>query len=599
MVFGKHFSKYYLKYAFTFIVGIAALIFVDIFQLQLPDLIGELVDGIERGEKGLEGAVTREMLLNFVYRLLIILAVVFAGRFLWRICIFGNGVKIETDIRNEMFSHMEKLSTTYYQKNKTGALMALYTNDLATIRRSFAGGTLMFVDALTLGVIALIKMLRMSVLFTLVGFVPLALVAAFAAFMRRRISRKVKLNLEAFSALSDFTQEDFSGISVIKAYVKEKKQEALFKKRNEHDLNTFYSYVKDQALVQVLVNTVINLGMFGIIFLGGLLIYYAQIGSIQEQFTIGNLITFNSLLGALVWPLMAIGDLINLRGQSKASEKRISDLLDEKIEIDDKDIRYNPTLEDIKGQIVFNDLTFRYPLANHDNLDNVSFTINSGEIVGIMGSTGSGKSTIVELLLRLYNIEDNKILIDDMDIMHLPIKFVRNMVAYVPQETFLFKDKISANIAFSTDHIDDEQVARSAEIAGVAKDISEFKDRYDTILGERGVTVSGGQKQRISIARAVLKDSPILIMDDSLSAVDTITEKYILNELRVERKNKTTIIIAHRISTLETLDKIIVVDDGKVIAVGNHQELLKTCPKYIREVRLQELEKEVGDDSGR
>ncbi len=597
MVFGKHFTKYYLKYLLTFIIGIGALILVDIYQLKLPQLVGELINSIQEGQAGKDG-LTRIVLLRFVNELIIIMAVVFSGRFLWRICIFGNGVKIETDIRNEMFEHMEKLSTTYYQKNKTGALMALYTNDLATIRRSFAGGTLMFVDALTLGVIALIKMLRMSWLFTIVSFVPLALVSAFAALMRKRISKKVKLNLEAFSKLSDFTQEDFSGIGVIKAYVKEKKQEYLFKGHSEHDLNTFYSYVKDQALVQVIVNVVINVGMFGVIFLGGLLMYFAQIGRINEYFDIGDLITFNSLLGALVWPLMAIGDLINLRGQSKASEKRISDLLDEEIDIKDSDVVFDVTKEDIKGKITFNNLSFQYPLSPTLNLENISFTINSGEMIGIMGPTGSGKTTIVELLLRLYNIDEDKILIDDMDLMHLPIKTVREAIAYVPQETFLFKQTIDENISFSKESVDHEKNVEVSIIAGIDKDVQEFKDKYDTVLGERGVTVSGGQKQRISIARALLKESPILIMDDSLSAVDTITENHILNELRHNREGKTTIIIAHRITTLETLDRILVVDDGKIVDFGTHEELLKRCDKYIREVHLQELEKEVGGVHG-
>lgn len=473
--------------------------------------------------------------------------------------------------------------------------MALYTNDLSLIRRSFAGGTLMFVDALTLGVIAFTKMVSMSWEFTLVGFVPLALVALFAGIMRKKISKKVKLNLEAYSKLSDFVQEDYSGLSVVKAFVREKRQAFLFGKHNEYDLDTAYRFVKDQTLVQVVVNIVINIGMYGVVFLGGLLMYYIQKDVLDLDLTLGNLITFNSLLGALVWPLMAIGDLINLRGQSKAAEKRIAELLDQEVEINDEKVHdFHLKPSEVVGEIEFKHLTFKYPNSKYESLKDISFKINPGEMVGILGATGCGKSTVVELLLRLYNIDEETIFIDNNDIMKMPIKFVRDIIAYVPQESFLFKQTVNENIAFSLPEVDTVLTKEAAINAGIDKDITEFVNGYDTLIGERGVTVSGGQKQRISIARALIKNSPILILDDSLSAVDTITEEYILNSLRNIRKGKTTIIIAHRITTLETLDKIIVMDDGKINQVGTHEELLKSCDIYIREYELQELEKEEG-----
>ena len=334
--------------------------------------------------------------------------------------------------------------------------------------------------------------------------------------------------------------------------------------------------------------------MVTIIFVGGVLIYQAQTGNIVTNFTPGNLVTFNAYFGSLIWPVMAVGDLINLRGQSKASEKRISELLDEKVEINDLLVEYHDIdPSTIKGEIEYRNLSFNYPDSTVKVLENVNFHINPGEIVGIMGGTGSGKSTIVELLLRLYNIDDDKIFIDGYDIMNMPLKLVRDIIAYVPQETFLFKQTIDENIAFSDSTLCSKLIIDAATYSGVAKDISEFKDGYNTVLGERGVTVSGGQKQRIAIARALIKNAPILIMDDSLSAVDTITESYILNSLRTIRKDKTTIIIAHRITTLETLDKIIVVEDGTVTNIGTHQELLVTSEAYKKEVALQELEKEV------
>lgn len=588
MVIGKHFFKYYLKYLFTFVVGALTLIIVDYAQLEIPEIFGKILDGINKKN------LTYDALLDFIKTLLIVAAIVFSGRFLWRICIFGNGVKIEADIRNEMFRHMEKLSTTYFSKNKTGALMALYTNDLSTIRQSFASGTLMLVDASALGVLALIKMVDLNLIMALICLFALAFVCVFATLMRKRISSKARKNLEAFSKLSDYVQEDYSGISVIKAFVKEKRKEFLFKRYNQENYDTTVSYVKDHAIVQVTINAVLSIMMISIIFVGGLLIYQSQTGSSVVTLTPGELITFNTYFGSLVWPVMAIGDLINLRGQSKASEQRVSELLDEVVDINDKLVEYNLVKPaDIVGEIKYDNLTFTYPGSNIPVLENVSFHISPGEMVGIMGGTGSGKTTIVELLLRLYNIPDEKILIDGYDIMNLPLKLVRDVIAYVPQETFLFKQTIDENIAFSSNEIDTMLTHKAAELSGVAKDISEFKNGYETVLGERGVTVSGGQKQRISIARALIKNAPILIMDDSLSAVDTITESYILDSLRKERAGKTTIIIAHRITTLETLDKIIVVEDGRVTNIGTHEELLKVSKAYQKEVALQELEKEV------
>ena len=591
MVFGKHFYKYYFRYFHTFILGALALVLVDLFQLEIPEIVGQIIDAIK------EQTLSKELLLGFTERLLIVAAIVFAGRFLWRICIFGNGCKIEADIRNKMFRHMEKMSQTYFSNNKTGALMALYTNDLQTIRQSFGSGTLMFVDALALGILASIKMIKLNPMLTLFCVIPLVIVGAFAMLMRRRISRKVRRNLEAFSSLSDYVQESYSGISVIKAYVKEKRKELLFDGYNKENKDTCIDFVKDHAFVQVTIGAILSVIMVTIIFVGGVLIYQAQTGNIVTNFTPGNLVTFNAYFGSLIWPVMAVGDLINLRGQSKASEKRISELLDEKVEINDLLVEYHDIdPSTIKGEIEYRNLSFNYPDSTVKVLENVNFHINPGEIVGIMGGTGSGKSTIVELLLRLYNIDDDKIFIDGYDIMNMPLKLVRDIIAYVPQETFLFKQTIDENIAFSDSTLSSKLIIDAATYSGVAKDISEFKDGYNTVLGERGVTVSGGQKQRIAIARALIKNAPILIMDDSLSAVDTITESYILNSLRTIRKDKTTIIIAHRITTLETLDKIIVVEDGTVTNIGTHQELLVKSEAYKKEVALQELEKEVEGD---
>jgi len=468
--------------------------------------------------------------------------------------------------------------------------MALYTNDLNMIRQAFGSGTLMLFDALALGTLAFIQMVKLDVKLTIICFIPLVFVSGFTMLMRKRISKKVRRNLDAFADLSDFVQENYTGIHVIKAYVKEKKRQFLFRRYNRENMDTCIDFVKEQAMVGVVINSVLSVITITIIAIGGYTIYKASLTGAVDGFTVGQLTKFNAYFGSLIWPIMAIGDLINLRSQSKASEERITKLLDEEVEINNDLVRFsNPILGDIK----FDNLSFNYPDSELPVLKNVSFDIKKGEFVGIMGATGSGKTTIVELLLRLYNVQENTVLIDGQDIMGYSLEQVRASIAYVPQENFLFKQTIDENISFSLPKVDDERVQKAAYISGISKDIEEFKDGYQTIVGERGVTVSGGQKQRISIARALIKDAPILIMDDSLSAVDTLTERHILTELRKIRENKTTIIIAHRITTLESLDKIIVVNDGMIDAIGNHEQLLESCEIYQHEVHLQELEKEL------
>ena len=602
MVLDRHFSKYYLKYLFTFIVGALSLIAVDYVQLLIPEITGKILDGVNYGFKEeLELAIDKTTLLEYVKELAIIAICVFLGRFLWRVCIFGNCVKIQTDIRNEMFEHMQNLSQTFFQDNKTGALMALYTNDLGTIRRAFGSGTLTLVDSIAMGTLTLIKMIRLLPSLTIICLVALIVVAAVASLFDRKISKRYKKNLEAYESLSDFTQEDFTGIHVVKAFVKERRKEYLFGKHTEVNNDTCIDYVKINVLSNCLIEAILDISLVLLIGIGGLLIYYNKTGQIDnsflKDFTVGKLIEFNYYFDSLIWPIMAVGDLILLRGQARPCEKRVGALLDQEIEINDNLVTPDNKelkVEDISGEITFNDLTFKYPRGEYNTLNNISFKINSGEIWGIMGATGCGKSTIVELLLRLYNIEENKILLDNHDIMTIPIKVVRDAIAYVPQETFLYKQSIKENIAFSKKEIDINDIISKSILADINKDVEEFKDGYDTIIGERGVTVSGGQRQRISIARALMKESPILILDDSLSAVDTVTEKSILESLRQIRKGKTTIIIAHRITTLETLDNIIVMDDGRIDDIGNHNELLSRCKIYQKEVHLQELEKELG-----
>lgn len=583
MLIGKNINRYYLKYGIYFLVGITALIFVDIYQLEIPDITGKIIDGIKYN------TLTRDLLIGYMKEILVVVTVMFFGRFLWRICIFGNGVRIEADLRQRMFEHSEKLSQRYYQENKTGALMALYTNDLQTIRASFGQGTVMFIDAIFLGSLAFIKMWKLDIFLTLISSIPLIILALCGRIIGKYMSKKFTQRQKAFANMSDFTQESFSGIGVIKAFVKEGKELLSFNKINKDNMEKNIEFVRAAVLLQVLIGAFISSIIVIIMGYGGYLVYQSILNGNQD-FTIGDLTRYISYFGTLVWPMMAIAHLINLRSQASASLKRVSKLLDEPVEIIDGPI----SLSNPEGRIRFNNLSFNYPSSNQKVLHNVTFTINRGESVGIIGRTGSGKTTLVDILLRIYNLERDTVYIDDIDIMDLSLKDLREAIAYVPQDNFLFSDTIENNINFSNKEYDFEKIKTAAILADVDDNIVEFKEGYQTVLGERGVTISGGQKQRVSIARALIKDAPILILDDSVSAVDTKTEEKILSNLKKIRNGKTTILIAHRVSTVKNLDKIALIDDGKLIGYGSHNELLKTNPTYVKMVNLQKLEDEVG-----
>lgn len=595
MLFGKHVNRYYLKYGIFLLIGAIALLVVDYFQLMIPEEVAKIIQGLK------DLTLTQELLLNSVITLGVIALIMFVGRFLWRLTLFGTGIRIECDLRNRIFKNMLSLPQSFFSKNKTGSLMANYTNDLQIIRETFGMGTIMLVDALALGTMALIKMFRLNVLLSIISLSSLVLVTIFSSIVGKKITKATEENYKAYGNLSDYVQEDYSGISVVKAFVKEKLKVKLFAKYNTDNMNTTLVMTKISLKMNVTITAVLSLVNMLIIFYGGYIIYQNSIGVTNIDFDIEELITFSAYFGTLIWPIEAIGRLIDLRSKGKASLNRVSKLIDEEKDVNDtlvKDITKDIT--ELSGNIEYKNLSFKYPTNSQDRsnvLENVNLQINKGEFVGVIGETGSGKSTLVDVLLRLYNIEEGKVFIDGFDLMHLPLKTIRDNIAYVPQDNFLFSDTISKNIAFSENgKIDEEKVRVSARFSNVEKDIDEFNYGFETVLGERGVTVSGGQKQRISIARALYKNTNILILDDSLSAVDTETEREIITNLRRVREGKTTIIIAHRITTLQNLDKIVVVENGTVTAVGKHEELLKTSEAYAREVRLQELEKEVGED---
>jgi len=577
MVFVKNINRYYLKYLHYFLIGIIALLLVDLYQLKFPEIVRNVIDGID------EGWLTMEQIRDYMKEILKIALILFVGRFLWRFALFGNGVRIEADLREKMFSHMEGLSQRYFQENKTGALMALFTNDLQTIRRAFGSGTLMLIDALFLGTLAFRKMLLIHKTLTLISLIPLLIIAVCGVILGRTMRKKFSQMQKAFANLSDFTQESFSGIAVIKAFVKEAKELIAFRKINKENRDKNLEYVKLAVLLQVLIGLFINSVIVLILGYGGYLV-------IKEKFTIGTLTEFISYFSSMIWPMMAIGNLINLRSQGVASLRRIDKLLNEPYEIVDGE---DAISLDINGKIEFRDFSFAYP-DGQEALKNISFKIEAGESLGVIGRTGCGKTTIADVLMRIHNIEEGKVFIDDVDLMKIKVRNLRDQIAYVPQDNFLFSDTIANNINFSKDALDMDAVMAAAKLADVHDNIMEFPGNYNSVLGERGTTVSGGQKQRIAIARALMKDAKILILDDSVSAVDTNTEKTILENLQRERRGKTTILIAHRISTVQSLDKIALLDEGRLVGFGSHEELLLSCPEYRKMVELQQLEEEIG-----
>lgn len=587
MLFGKHINRYYIRYAPILLLGIAALILVDVVQLKIPELYRLLINGMNTGlvvKDGAAQAFDLDFLLDDIClpTLVIVCTMVF-GRFLWRYCFFGTAIRLETDLRDRMFDRCRGLSQEYYQENKVGTLMSLFTNDLETVQDCFGDGILMLFDAAFLGGLALFKMYRMNGFLTLLALIPMSLLLVSGAILEKYMMKKWETRQEAFSALSDFSQESFSGIAVIKAFVNEARELLSFRRINRESERANVAYTKLSTALNVTVTFLVESVVCVILGYGGYLVY-------KGTFDAGQLVEFIGYFTATVWPIMAISQMIEMVSRGKASLERIGELLDAEPQVADR-----PDAAEIpitRGEIEFRHLTFRYPDGEFDVLHDVSFSIGAGECVGIVGDTGCGKTTLVDLLLRTYNVPDGTLFLDGHDINSLTLHAVRNAIGYVPQDNFLFSDTIASNIGFSSDTPGDEAVADAAVMADVDGNIRDFPNGYATVLGERGVTISGGQKQRISIARALMKDAPILILDDAVSAVDTGTEKTILANLAARRAGRTTLMIAHRISTVADADRIIYMEDGAVAAVGTHTELYASSAGYRRNVDLQKLEDE-------
>ena len=589
MLFGKHVNKYYLKYFWYFFFGIGFLILVDWVQLKVPETIGNLSTAIEKGQVT---SFNDKIVIESLWTIFGVAVCMFIGRFVWRRCILGEAVRIQADMRQEMFLKTEVLSQRFYKDNKTGAILAYFSNDLETIEEVFGFGIVQLVDGLFLGVLSFIKMFQVNGILSFIALIPLVILLASAIVIDKYMEMKYEARQKAFEDMSDFSQENFTGIRVIKAFVKEGKELIHFAKENKKNKDANIAFVKFGALLDVLINLLIYSVIIIIYCVGGWFIYQESIGN-SYNFTSGDIIKFIGYFDSLIWPVFAIASIINMTARGRTSLKRISSLLDEEVEICDDGKLIIPE-EDIKGGIKFNNFNFAYPDDPEVNvLRNINFEIKPGETVGVVGKIGCGKSTLVNMLFRLYNVKQGTLFIDGYDIMNLPIKMVRQSIGYAPQDNFLFSDTIKKNIAFSNDNLSEEEVSSAADFSAVRENIEEFQDKYQTMIGERGVTLSGGQKQRISISRAVVKDPAILVLDDSVSAVDIKTEETILKNIRRLRKGKTTILIASRVSTVEKLDKVLVLNNGELEYFGTNKECLENSPTYKRMVELQTLESEL------
>ena len=588
MLLGKYVFKFYKKYWYLFLIGILTLLVTDYVQTLIPESLGTIVDLFQSGETDIEAEV-----MSIVVRVIMVALAVAVGRVVWRISIFSASSRIEMGLREMMFLKSERLSQTYLHKNPVGNILNWFSTDIESVDEFLGWGTVMMVDAFFMSAIVIVKMYLLDWLLTTIILVPMLLIVAWGAIGEVLFTSRWMARQKANDELYDFAQENITGIRVIKAFVKEVQQLRAFAKVAWKNRQINVRFARLSVLFDITIEIIIGAVMSLSLCLGGYLVYRAYHGDplLGIDLKPGELVALIGYFSSLIWPMMALGQVFAMHSRARASLKRISAFLDSPEDIADSP--ESIPLENVQGSIEFNHLSFSYPEAKTPSLQDISLSINAGETIGVVGKIGCGKTTLITVLTRLYNVEEGTVFIDGVDIMKATLATLRGAIAIVPQDNFLFSDEIRNNISFADAEASMDAIVDAARFASVDEDIAGFPEGYQTVSGERGVTLSGGQKQRISIARAFLKNAPILILDDSVSAVDVKTEESILNNIRTLRKGKTTLLIASRVSTVSTLDRIIVLKDGKLEAFDTPANLLKTSPTYQKMVMLQELEKEV------
>ena len=578
MIFKEYIAKHILQY----VIGLTALISSCAVAVIIPKILGNITNALEN--KSLSGGEISRLSL-----LMLVLAVVLVGlKFSFRSIIIGNSRNIECFLRSKLFAHFQSLPPGFYNSNKTGDLMSYVINDLNAIRMAFAMGFVFLVEGVLINFSTVIVMAKtINFTLTMIAAVPVVIAVFIIVFLRKKIRLKFRLVQNAFADLSDKIQENLSGIRIVKGYVQEESEIKKLEKASLERVRLQVEYKKTSGILNPAIQA-----SFGVCF--SIVIIFGAIYTVKGYINLGDFVVFNTYFAMMVMPITHLGRIVEVWQNAFASMNRLDEVLAAESDITDLPDAYVDEIN--QGEIEIKNLKFKYNGANKNALENINLHVPAGKTLGIIGTTGSGKTTLMNLLLRLYKIDDGQIFIDGIDINRRETFALRKNIGYVPQDNFLFADTININIKFFDEMIKKEAVIDSAKLACVYENIMGFPQDFETIVGERGITLSGGQKQRVSIARAVVKNPAILILDDSLSAVDTNTEEQILTNIKQILTNRTGIIISHRISTVKNSDEIIYLDQGKIIERGTHEELLEKRGEYYRLNEKQALETAIYGD---
>jgi ATP-binding cassette, subfamily B, multidrug efflux pump len=573
---------FFLQEKKSYITGTILLLFVAFLQLIPPKIVGIIVDSIKAD------SLTREDMLKWIFILITTALSMYGLRFVWRIMIFGSATKLSRLLRNRLYHHFTKMSPSFYQKRRVGDLMAHATNDLQAIQQTAGVGVLTFVDSISTGGFVILAMaFTISWKLTLIALIPMPFMAMLTNFYGTLLHKRFHKAQEAFSSLNDKTQESVTGIKVLKTFGQEKEDIESFRKQSEDVVQKNISVAKVDSLFDPTISIIVGISFFLSIVFGSRFV-------VSGELTIGELISFTTYLGLLIWPMLAFGWLFNIVERGRASYDRVSLVLNERVDIKD----HERALDRVpSGDIEYKIESFSYPNEDEHVLENIHFSLRKGQTLGIVGKTGAGKTTLLRLLLREFEGYNGEITFGGEKIQEYKLTRLRESIGYVPQDHFLFSATILENIAFTLPLTPKEKVEEAAALAHIHDDIIHFSDGYGTVVGERGVSLSGGQKQRISIARALLMNPEVLILDDSLSAVDAKTEESILTSLKENRAGKTTMITSHRLSAIQHADLIIVLEEGKVMERGTHSELMKKKGWY-REMYLRQQLEEIVEFGG-